>query len=737
LRQEPELSSAFVALTDAYRRANLIDAQLQTTINADIVEVTTPMNLTMVRNVPANMTRVRTLEAERPSPGWVDDFSAANSTNLNTAPGWQTRPPAAVKGTAPATATGSTVGSTWDVAEGSCEVGAPLYPGSVIRERFVLVEELGRGGMGVVYKAFDRSRGDMKDRYVALKVLNEEFKRHPLAVKSLQREARKAQKLAHPNIVAVHDFDRDGGNVYMVMECLSGRSLDQVLREDGQGGIPLVPALEIVGALASALSYAHAQDIVHCDFKPSNAFLCSDGKVKVLDFGIARAAPSLAVKGDTTLFDAGQLGAISPVYASLELLQREQPDVRDDVYSFACVVYELLTGCHPYQRLDAAKACQMGLQPRPVRKLTRGQWRALKQGLAFRRNDRSPSVDVLARELIAPQRRTGLWVGLGAAAVVAAAVAGGVVSQWQDVKHYLVQYLSERHGQKVSTAATDTRPATTSAGVPAQARPEPPPPAPADSLPTTAPDPRTTPPVTNPGKLTAVLPPAQTTQQSAGEPQAAPAAPAPVKPAPATGATAAPSGGEQKLAGIEMLREQFETEAASGDIAGALIRAKALKRASPGSNYVTQEVPRILALSYIHLAKSQFAAGQVVESLQTIADARNNNPKSVELRDLHVRYTAAANIYDRLRYAVTLNVADMQGFLDQLKSSEGEEYDAAAQMLAQTLADRIADQRAANRETVANQLLEAGKQIFPGFVGILGRGRPGALPDTPIVVTDP
>src|SRR5207244_10414300 len=104
--------------------------------------------------------------------------------------------------------TGSTTGSSWDSPERLAEAAAPLSLGSVLKGRFELVEELGRGGMGVVYKALDRRSGDVKDRrYVALKVLNEEFKRHPLAVRSLQREARKARRLAAPDIVPRLDFD--------------------------------------------------------------------------------------------------------------------------------------------------------------------------------------------------------------------------------------------------------------------------------------------------------------------------------------------------------------------------------------------------------------------------------------------------------------------------------------------------------------------------------------------------
>jgi serine/threonine protein kinase len=698
LRRKPELSSAFIALTDAYCRANLIDDTLHTTINSDIVEVTAPMNQPMSRPSAAGFpTMIRTPAGQRCNADWMD-APAANSASVNKI----------------AAVTGRSTPSNWDSCAELLEPGAPLYPGSIIRERFVLVEELGRGGMGVVYKAFDRSRGDMKDRYVAIKVLNEEFKRHPMAVRALQREARKAQKLAHPNIVAVHDFDHDGGNVYMVMEYLCGRSLDQVMKEDGQGGIPPEPALKIIGCLASALSYAHTQEIVHCDFKPSNAFLCQDGKVKVLDFGIARATPTLKEKDDTTLFDAGQLGAISPAYASFELLQREKPDVRDDIYSFSCVAYELLTGLHPFQRLDAVKAFQMGLKPRPVRRLSRGQWRALKQGLAFRGADRQPSIDVLARELTLPQKRTKLWLTLGSAATIA--VAAGVVAwQWPD-KWIAVVHSHAPREQHDNTRVAEARPTPTLTTeqpaapieIPSTAVPQ------VDS--TQAKD---LPP------LVAVDPSANTDHEVAAKAERSAPATAPVP------------GTEEKRAAFAMLREQFETQALAGDTAGALNLAKALKRASPGSNYVAQDVPRILGLSYVHLAKTQFAGGQVIESLQTIADARTKYPKSVELRNLDVRYISAANVYDRLRYAVALNADDMQHYLNDLQTAEGDEYDTAAQMLAQTLADRIADQRAADRTAVADKLLETGKQLFPNYVGILGRGRAGALPDAPLTVGNP
>jgi serine/threonine protein kinase len=876
LAQEPELSQAFIALTDAYRRANLIDATLQSTINADIVEVTGPrLGLTMVRSPTA----------DRGNAGWFADGRAANSTDVSfpgfttggvmagspmaspgrRAPGppgrgsnppppgrtsytavpqpplgysgatdanWSIDNPAGWSNPNPAgdnaapstggtqTRSGPTGGSMWEVDEGLTEAGAPLYPGAVLRDRFVLVEELGRGGMGVVYKAYDRSRGDVKERYVAIKVLSDEFKRHPLAVRALQRECRKAQKLAHPNIVAVHDFDRDGGNVYLVMEFLSGRSLDQVLRDDGQGGIPLGPAMQIIKSLAAALSYAHSQDIVHCDFKPSNAFLGRDGKVKVLDFGIARAAPSLQEKGESTLFDAGQLGAISPSYASLEMLQREQPDTRDDVYAFSCVVYELLTGCHPYQRIDAIKAYQTGLQPRPIRKLSRSQWRALRQGLAFRRADRSPSIDALAAQLVAPQSTARIWI-TAAAASAGIALLGVLILKWPDIQRTVSQY---RH-----PAAARVEPARNEKAGPAQSPAEPTPASAVDSgrPPGVPPDeshlsdllasPEPTPqwaakvgdlidrrsavvPANDPeivnarrvgvrtfvaaatearsrkqfdaaGRLLGVAgifdaqapeivseslaldrdrSPAAGTSATAGASATAGTPATAGKPASGYGAAktdtfpkvdTSAAGGTSSAEGrhteVEMLKEQFETQAASGDIPGATATANTLQRMFPSGPYVNHEIPRILMLSYVHLAKTQFAGGQVNEALQTLGNGRKKFVKSTELKDLEARYLTAADVYDRLSSAVVLSINDTKHALDDLKTSEGDEYDVAAQMLAQTLADRIADQRAANREAVADKLLEAGKQVFPGYTGILGRGRAGVLQNTPTVVSDP
>ena len=277
--------------------------------------------------------------------------------------------------------------------------------GDVIRGRFVLEKELGSGGMGTVFKALDRLRQEARDRepYVAVKVLSETFRRQPLSFIALQREAKKAQKLNHPNIVRVYDFDRDGSTIFLLMEYLSGKSLDAIIRSIGSSdpaGLPLRRVLSVVEGVAAALSFAHTNGIVHFDLKPSNVFLTDDGQVKVIDFGIARAIRRPEQReADETVFDPGTLRAMSPSYASPEMIDGMQPDRRDDIFSLACVTYELLTGRHPFDRVPATRARAEKREPvRPAR-LSRKQWAGLKRALAFDREKRTPSVDQFISDL--------------------------------------------------------------------------------------------------------------------------------------------------------------------------------------------------------------------------------------------------------------------------------------------------------------------------------------------------
>ena len=326
-----------------------------------------------------------------------------NGTNTNSdtsdffdisMPGVNTETPSITSATGPA-------GTEWNdpsVPVGDLSGGYDV--GSVIKQRFKLESVLGLGGMGKVYKALDLLKAEAKDKkpYVAVKLLNEDFKDHPEAFISLQRESSRQQKLAHPNITTIYDFDRVGGPgtpVYITMELMDGMELKDYIKKvvRPKGGLSFEEASPIIEQLGAGLIYAHDRRLVHSDFKPGNAFMCDDGTVKILDFGIARAVKNpITGEAEKTLFDPGKLGALTPAYASLEMLEGEEPDTRDDTYALGCTAYELLTTKHPFNKLPANKAMENDLIPPYIKKLNKKQNRALRRAVAFKREDRSPSV---------------------------------------------------------------------------------------------------------------------------------------------------------------------------------------------------------------------------------------------------------------------------------------------------------------------------------------------------------
>ncbi len=283
---------------------------------------------------------------------------------------------------------------------------ASLTPTDILKNRFILERVLGAGGMGVVYKAKDLLKVEAQDRdpYVAIKVLGEEFKYHPEAFIALQRESRKTQRIAHPNIVNVYDFDKDGDTVFMTMEYLEGVGLDVLIKKyRSTGGLPRPDVWVILEGICAALAYAHDQNIIHSDLKPGNIFVTQYNTAKVFDFGIARAVASAELGDqdydDRTVFDAGNLGALTPAYASLEMLEGDPPDVRDDIYAVGCIAYEMFTGKHPYQRKNARDAKKLGLKPARIEGLRKDQWRAIERALAFNRHDRIGSVHEFSNQL--------------------------------------------------------------------------------------------------------------------------------------------------------------------------------------------------------------------------------------------------------------------------------------------------------------------------------------------------
>jgi len=282
-----------------------------------------------------------------------------------------------------------------------------LSIGDVLKDRFILVDDLGEGGMGMVFKALDKRKQEAEDNdpFVAIKVLRPEMSADQKLFVALQRETKRAQQLSHPNIIRVYDFDRDGSHVFMSMEYLTGQTLSKLIKTSSP--MPFAQAWPIIEAMGTALACAHQNQIVHCDFKPSNVFIKNDGTVKILDFGIASKfnANGNEDDGDRTRYNPRGLGALTEAYASLEMLKgTESPDPSDDIYAFGCVIYQLLTGKHPFSMLSAKQVFEFNqdpqnklrkLLPTPIPGLPARQMDALLKALSLERSTRIKTIDEL------------------------------------------------------------------------------------------------------------------------------------------------------------------------------------------------------------------------------------------------------------------------------------------------------------------------------------------------------
>ena len=263
----------------------------------------------------------------------------------------------------------------------------------ILKARFVLEEQIGSGGMGSVFRAKDLRKVEARDSkpYLAVKVLNNNFRKHPEAFVALEREASKSQQLRHSNIVSIFDFDKDADTPFITMELLEGHELAEVLNRY-PNGIPQELAWSIIRGMVTGLRHAHEEGVVHADFKPSNVYITNKQETKILDFGIARAMRLNQSEPDTD-FDPTKLAALTPAYASREMLQGDNAEPRDDLYSLGVVIYMVLTGLHPYGRVPAREAARENLKPERIKQLSRRQWRIVEQCLSFNRQDRPECAD--------------------------------------------------------------------------------------------------------------------------------------------------------------------------------------------------------------------------------------------------------------------------------------------------------------------------------------------------------
>lgn len=226
--------------------------------------------------------------------------------------------------------------------------------GRLLNNRYQLLERIGTGGMAEVFRARDL----MLERTVAIKVLHETYSDDETLQNRFKQEARSAANLSHPNIVTVHDFGFDNGQLFIVMEHIPGRDLKTILRQRGRYTVE--EAIPLLVQACAGIGYAHRAGIVHCDVKPHNMIVTADGRLKVTDFGIARAL--------STIMPDERADVVwgSPQYFSPEQAVGEAPSPASDVYSLGVVLYEVLTGALPFTAPSSEELARLHLEQPPI-----------------------------------------------------------------------------------------------------------------------------------------------------------------------------------------------------------------------------------------------------------------------------------------------------------------------------------------------------------------------------------
>lgn len=234
--------------------------------------------------------------------------------------------------------------------------------GTDFADKYEIISVIGKGGMSTVYKA----RHKYMERIVALKILHKHLISDPLSVERFKKESKAASSLSHPNIITVFDFGVDVNNTaYLVMDFLEGTTLGDII--DSKGPLMESDALTIFSQIAKGLIHAHARKIIHRDLKPRNLVLTleEDGSVlaQIVDFGIAKMISSDSEQA-LTLTQTGEVFG-SPIYMSPEQCSAEELDIRSDIYSFGCVMYEALTGLPPFLGKNAVETMSMHVEDSP------------------------------------------------------------------------------------------------------------------------------------------------------------------------------------------------------------------------------------------------------------------------------------------------------------------------------------------------------------------------------------
>lgn len=211
-----------------------------------------------------------------------------------------------------------------------------LTPGSIFADRYQIIDELGRGGMGKIYKALDKEI-DIK---IALKLIKPEIAANKKTIERFKNELKVAREISHKNICRMYDLNYEGGSYYITMEYIRGDDLKKILSQMGQ--LSVGQTVPMAKQICEGLMEAHRLGVVHRDLKPSNVMIDNDGTAHIMDFGIARSTKTEALTGSGVMIG-------TPEYMSPEQVEGKQADQRSDIYSLGIVLYEMLTGKLPFE----------------------------------------------------------------------------------------------------------------------------------------------------------------------------------------------------------------------------------------------------------------------------------------------------------------------------------------------------------------------------------------------------
>ena len=308
----------------------------------------------------------------------------------------------------------------------------PFVGHEILDGQFRILQRIGAGGMGSVYRAEEPAMG----REVAIKILHDRLKGRQDLVSRFRREARAMSQLSHPNTVRVFRYgELDDGSLYIVMELLEGRNLNQTVRR--MGPLSMEKAIPILVSVCQALHEAHEMGIVHRDLKPENIFICNQAGLKdypkVLDFGLAKVTEAQMQPGSLILTQEGMVFG-TPEFMSPEQARGQTLDARSDIYSLACILYEALTGKLPFEAQTPMEYVGKHVTAEPIpiservpdRTFPPELWRVIKKALAKHKDDRYQSAIAFADELsalVAPEQ-SGIPPEIASSPVVPSSLSG-------------------------------------------------------------------------------------------------------------------------------------------------------------------------------------------------------------------------------------------------------------------------------------------------------------------------